>query len=89
MALGATGTDVLRLVIVEGMRPALPGIVLGGFGAYALSGLLSRLIYGVSATDPLTFALVAVLLLTVALMACAIPAYRASGVQPLEALRSE
>jgi ABC-type antimicrobial peptide transport system permease subunit len=89
MALGATASDVVRLVIFEGMQPALIGIVLGGFGAYLLSGVLSRLIYGVSATDPFTFIAVAGLLLGVALIACVIPGYRASAVQPLEALRSE
>ena len=89
IALGATPMDVVRLVIVEGMRPTLLGVVLGAFGAYALGGVLSKLIYGVSPTDPLTFAAVALLLLTVALVACAIPGYRATRVQPVEVLRTE
>jgi putative ABC transport system permease protein len=89
IALGATPGDVLRLVVEEGMRPALLGLALGGFGAYALSDVLSKLIYGVSATDPLTFIAVASLLAAVALIACTIPGYRATRVPPVEALRSE
>ncbi len=71
------------------MKPTLLGIGLGAFGASALSGVLSKLIYGVRATDPLTFGVVAVLLMAVALVACAIPAYRATRVQPVQALRGE
>jgi putative ABC transport system permease protein len=89
MALGARPADVLRFVIAEGMKPTLLGVTLGAFGAYALGGVLSKLIYGVSATDPLTFLVVAVLLMAVALVACAIPAYRATRVQPVQALRGE
>jgi predicted permease len=89
MALGARPANVLRLVIAEGMKPTLLGVTLGAFGAYLLGGLLSKLVYGVSATDPLTFLVVAVLLMLVALIACAIPAYRASRVQPVQALRGE
>jgi len=86
MALGARPVDVLRLVIVEGMKPAAAGIVLGAAGAYALGDLLSKLIYGVSGTDPLTFAVVTALLASVALFACAVPGYRATRIQPIEAL---
>jgi putative ABC transport system permease protein len=89
MALGARPANVLRLVIAEGMKPTLLGVALGAFGAYLLGGLLSKLVYGVSATDPLTFLAVAVLLMAVALIACAIPAYRATRVQPVQALRGE
>jgi putative ABC transport system permease protein len=89
LALGAQVRDVLRLILVEGMKPALIGIVLGAFGAWMLSSILSRLIYGVSATDPYTFAVVALLLATVALMSCLIPAYRATRVEPVHALRNE
>ena len=71
------------------MRPTLLGLALGAFGAYALSDVLSKLIYGVSATDPLTFIAVALLLAAVALIACTIPGYRATRVPPVEALRSE
>jgi putative ABC transport system permease protein len=89
MALGASAGDVVRLVIAEGMRPALTGVLVGAFGAFALGGVLSKLIYGVSAADPLTFLAVALLLTFVALAACAIPAYRAARVQPVAALRHE
>jgi ABC-type lipoprotein release transport system permease subunit len=58
-------------------------------GAYALGGLLSKLIYGVSPTDPLTFLVVVLLLMAVALGACAVPAYRATRIQPVQALRGE
>lgn len=86
IALGARPVDVLRLVIAEGMKPTLIGIMLG---AWALGRLLSKLIYGVSPTDPLTFVVVALLLMTVALVACAIPAHRATRLQPVQALRGE
>jgi putative ABC transport system permease protein len=89
IALGATPSDVLRLVVVEGMRPTALGLALGTFGAYVLGDVLAKLIYGVSATDPLTFIAVALLLAAVALIACGIPGYRASRVQPVEALRAE
>jgi len=64
-------------------------MILGALGAYALVGLLSKLIYGVSPTDPLTFLVVALLLMGVALVACALPAYRATRIQPVQALRGE
>jgi len=89
MALGANPAGVLRLVITEGMKPALIGMLLGAVGAYALGGLLSKLIYGVSPADPLTFLVVALLLLAVALVACVIPAYRATQIDPVRALRGE
>jgi predicted permease len=89
MALGARPLDVLRLVVIEGMKPTLVGVGLGTFGAYVLSDVLSKLIYGVSATDPLTFVAVVALLSAVALVACTIPGYRATRVHPVEALRSE
>jgi putative ABC transport system permease protein len=89
MALGAQVRDVLGLILFEGMKPALLGIVVGTFGAWTLSNILSNLVYGVSTTDPYTFAIVAVLLATVACMACLIPAYRATRVEPVSALRNE
>jgi ABC-type antimicrobial peptide transport system permease subunit len=89
MALGAGVFDVVRLVVIEGMRPTLIGIALGAAGAYALSGILSRLIFGVSSTDGWTFAAVAALLAGVALLACVIPGYRAAGVDPASALRND
>jgi len=89
MALGARIGDVLRLVVTDGMKPALAGIALGAIGASLLAGLLSKLIYGVSPTDPVTFGAVALLLATVALLACLIPAWQATRVQPVQALRNE
>ena len=89
MALGASPAGVTRLVIAEGMKPTIIGMILGALGAYALSSLLSKLIYGVSSTDPLTFLVVVLLLMGVALIACAIPAYRATRIQPVQALRGE
>ena len=86
MALGANRRDVLRLIVVQGMRPALIGLAIGLGGALALGRALSSLVFGVRATDPLTFAAVSLLLGLVALAACAIPAWRASRVHPTEAL---
>ena len=89
IALGASPGDVLKLVVTEGMKPTILGMVLGALGAYALGGVLSKLIYGVKASDPLTFGAVALLLGMVALVACIVPAFRATHVQPVEALRTE
>jgi predicted permease len=89
MALGARPAGILRLVIIEGMKPTLIGMLLGAMGAYALGGLLSKLIYGVRPTDPLTFLAVVLLLMGVALVACVIPAYRATRIEPVQALRGE
>lgn len=89
LALGAQPRDVLKLVLGEGLRLALYGAGLGLVCAFVLSQLAKHLLYGVSASDPLTFAGVAVLLLLVALLACYVPARRAMRVDPLTALRSE
>ncbi|HLX00358.1 MAG TPA: ABC transporter permease [Candidatus Acidoferrales bacterium] len=89
MALGAQRTDVLRLVLRQGMRLALIGTAVGIAAALLLTRLMSTLLYGVKPTDPLTFAGVAALLSIVALIACCIPARRATQVQPMTALRNE
>jgi putative ABC transport system permease protein len=87
MALGAQIRDVLRLVVVEGMRPTLLGIVLGLGAALALGRALASLFFGVSVADPILFGAAALLLAAVALLASAIPAWRAARVSPSEALR--
>jgi putative ABC transport system permease protein len=89
LALGARLGDVLRMVVFEGMKPTLLGVAIGTGGALALGRLLSGLIYGVKPTDPLTFVAVAFLLTLIALVASTIPAYRATKVDPLVALRYE
>ena len=89
MALGAQRGDVLKLVFGEGVRLALLGAAIGIVAALGLTRLMSSLLYGVSATDPLTFAAVAAVLLSVTLAACYIPARRAMRVDPNIALRYE
>ena len=89
LALGARLADVLRMVVVEGMKPTLIGVAIGAAGALALGRVLSSLIYGVTPTDPITFLAVAALLAAIALLASIIPAYRATKVDPMVALRYE
>ncbi len=89
MALGAQGADVLRLALVQGMRLAVTGVAIGLVGALALTRMMKSLLFGVDATDPLTFTAIAFLLLCVALLACLIPARRAMKVDPMMALRHE
>jgi predicted permease len=89
MALGAARRDVLGLILVEHLKPALLGVTVGVLGAVVLSQSLRTLIYGVRATDPFTFIAMAIALIAVAVVACWIPARRATRVDPLVALRTE
>jgi putative ABC transport system permease protein len=89
MALGATSADVNRLVVIQGLKPAIVGIGLGLVAAVFATRLLTTLLFGVTPMDPLTFSLVTPLLLGIAALACYLPAMRASRVDPTIALRTE
>ena len=89
LALGAQRFDVLRMVLKDGARMTLAGILIGLVGAMALTRLMETMLYGVRPTDPLTFVSVAALLGVIALLACYIPARRAMKVDPMEALRHQ
>ncbi|HXQ70399.1 MAG TPA: ABC transporter permease [Pyrinomonadaceae bacterium] len=89
MALGACKTDVLRLIVVNGMRLAFIGLAIGLIASWALTRFIAGLLFGVEPTDPLTFSVVSTCLLSAAFLACYLPARRATKVDPLEALRYE
>jgi putative ABC transport system permease protein len=89
MALGARRLDVLKLVVQQGMFLVVIGLVLGILGAIALTRVMSSVLYEITPKDPLTFVIVAAFLPVVALVACYIPARRATKVDPLVALRYE
>lgn len=89
LALGAQTRDVMRLVVKQGMALAMTGVAIGLIASYALTRLLKTFLFGVSATDPFTFTVIALLLALVALLACWIPARRATKVDPMVALRVE
>jgi ABC-type antimicrobial peptide transport system permease subunit len=89
MALGARRQEVLLLIVGQGAKLALAGVAIGVAGGLMLTRLMSKLLFGVQATDPLTYGAVAVLLMSVALAACFVPARRAMRVDPMVALRYE
>jgi putative ABC transport system permease protein len=89
MALGASHSDVLKMVVTDGMKPILAGVGIGLVAALALSRLVASLIFGVHPTDPLTFTAVVLILVTVGIIANILPAYRATRIEPVRILREE
>jgi putative ABC transport system permease protein len=89
VALGASGSAVVRLVLSQGLALAATGVLVGVAGALALTGLLSHWLFGVTATDPLTFGSVVAVLLGASALACWLPARRAAAVDPMAVLRQD
>jgi putative ABC transport system permease protein len=89
LALGAQPANLLLLVLSQGLKMTLGGVTLGLLAALGLTRMLAQMLYGVSAVDPLTFGLIALLLIGVALSACWLPARRATKIDPMVALRHE
>jgi ABC-type antimicrobial peptide transport system permease subunit len=89
LALGAQPKDVFRIVLSQGLKMALSGIAIGLVAALGLTRLMVKMLYGVSATDPATFMVIASLLTAVAVLASLVPAHKATKVDPMLALRSE
>ncbi len=88
LALGAQKRDVIVIVVKHGFRLVSLGVVIGLLGAFAVTRVLSQFLYGVTASDPITYAMVAGLLFATTLVACLVPARRASKVDPIIALRT-
>ncbi len=89
IALGASSSSVLTLVLRQAVSTSLIGVLAGGIAAYALTRFMESMVFGVSTSDPLTYAAVAALMIVVALLAAYIPARRATGIDPMIALRAE
>jgi putative ABC transport system permease protein len=89
MALGAPAASVLRMIVIEGLKPTILGVVVGLVLAAGLVRVLGALLYGVSQHDPRTFAIVPALVIAVGLLATWIPAWRATRVDPIDTLRAE
>jgi putative ABC transport system permease protein len=89
LALGAQTRDVLLMIIKQGSKLIIVGLMIGLVGAFAATRVIGSLLFGVTTKDPFTFVAAAVLLAIVALLACYVPAWRATKVDPLEALRYE
>ncbi|MFN8004644.1 MAG: FtsX-like permease family protein, partial [Acidobacteriota bacterium] len=87
--LGARSVDVWRLILGQGLKVVVLGVAIGLIAAFALSRVMASLLFGITASDPQTYASVAVLLVIVALLACFVPARRAAKVDPMIALRAE